>query len=265
LNLGFVSDFDIRISDLFKACAISKIYLLFLTLYKQMLEAKHNKLPLFLTLSLLVHIIFLCVRSQDAVLAPIRAPRNDHAICISLKNVTLEGPSREMMEQKITPYRASPADIKPLPPVDKRVSGPPRIQNHRVLPVPPWEPAQHTKADPVLFHASATSSAPASGDSSAEETYFSRIRRLLASAKKYPASARSSGVEGRTVIGFSINRQGYITRKAEVFRSSGSPVLDQAATACVEKVDKFPPFPDTFKEDLLKIRVDLVFELKGKS
>ncbi|MFH1674608.1 MAG: TonB family protein [Pseudomonadota bacterium] len=197
-------------------------------------------------------------------MAPIRAPRNDHAICISLKNVTAEGPSREMVEQKIT-HRASPADIKPLPPVDKRVSGPPRIQYHRVLPVPPWEPAQHTKADPVFFHASATSSAPASGDSSAEETYFSRIRRLLEAAKKYPASARRAGIEGSVGIGFSINRQGYHTRMAEVFRSSGSPVLDQAATACVEKVDKFPPFPDTFKEDLLKIRVDLVFELKGKS
>ncbi|MBW2646409.1 MAG: energy transducer TonB [Deltaproteobacteria bacterium] len=194
-------------------------------------------------------------------MAPIRAPRNDRAICISLKNVSVEGPSREMMEQKITPYRASPADIKPLPPVDKRVSGPPRIQNHRVLPAPTWEPAQHTKADPVLFHASATSSAPASGDSSAEETYFSRIRRLLEAAKRYPASARRASIEGSVGIGFSINCQGYLTRKGEVFRSSGSPVLDQAATACVEKVGKFPPFPDKFKEDLLKIRVDLVFEL----
>lgn len=230
-----------------------------------MIEAKQNRLPLFLAFSLLAHIIFLCVRSQNTVLAPIRAPRNDHAICISLKNASVEGPSRVLIEQKITPYHARPADIKPLSPVVERVSMPPRIQKHKDLPIPTWEPAQHTKADPVLFHTSAMSSAPASGDSSAEETYYSRIRRLLESAKRYPASARKAGIEGSVGIGFSINRQGYLARKAEVFRSSGSPVLDQAAVACVEKVGKFPPFPDTFKEDLLRIRVDLVFELKGKS
>ncbi len=197
-------------------------------------------------------------------MAPIRAPRNDHAICISLKNVSVEGPSQVLIEQKITPYRAGPVDIKPVPPVVERVSMPPRIQNHRDLP-PTWEPAQHTKAVPVLFHTSATSSASASGDSSAKETYFSRIRRLLEAAKRYPASARRAGIEGSVGIGFSINRQGYLTRKAEAFRSSGSPVLDQAAVACVEKVGKFPPFPDTFKEGLLKIRVDLVFELRRRS
>ncbi len=223
------------------------------------LKTTQSKLSPFLALSLLVHIIFLCVRSQDTVLAPIRAPRND-AVCISLKNVTVEGSSHVLIERKVAPDRARLRDIKPLPPVVERVSRLPRIQTQSDPSFPTWMPA-HTRVAPVLFY----TGKKASGDSLAEETYFSRIRRLLEAAKRYPESARRGGIEGSVGIGFCINRQGYLARNAEVFRSSGSPPLDQAAIACVEKVGKFPPFPDTFKEDLLKIRVDLVFELRARS
>lgn len=220
-----------------------------------------NRLPVFFGLSLLVHIVFLFARSQEATLAPIRAPRNDRAIHISLKNVTMEGHCPMLIEQKINPDRTRPHDIKPLPPVVKRVSVPPHIQTQRSLTVPVWKPVQHAKADRVLFHASQM----VSGDSSAEETYFSRIRRLIEASKRYPESARRAGIEGYVGIRFSINRQGYLAGKVEVVRSSGFSALDRAAVACVEKVGAFPPFPDTFKKALLKIRIDLVFEMRGKS
>jgi TonB family protein len=229
----------------------------------KMLEAKQNRLPLFLTLSLLVHILFLCIRSQETVLAPIKACRTDHAIRISLKRVTVEGPSHVLMEQKIVPHPIRPADIKPVPTVVERISLPARMHMQSEL-LPPTL-TQHSRADSVLFDTRQKAFTSASGDSHAEETYFSRIRELLEAAKQYPESARRGGIEGSVGISFRINRQGYLVRNIEVFRSSGSPALDQASIACVKKVAKFPPLPDVFQEDLLKIRVHLVFKLRGES
>jgi TonB family protein len=230
-----------------------------------MLGAKQNRLLLFLTLSLLVHILFLCIRSQETALAPIKAFRTDHDIRISLKRVIVEGPSHVLMEQKIIPHRARPADIKPVPTVVKRIFMPARMHIQNELLPPIQTLTQHSRADSVLFDTRQKASTLASGDSHAEETYFSRIRRLLEAAKQYPESARRGGIEGSVGISFRINRQGYLVRNIEVFRSSGSPALDQASIACVKKVDKFPPLPDIFKEDFLKIRVHLVFKLRGES
>jgi TonB family protein len=133
------------------------------------------------------------------------------------------------------------------------------------LPLPMPTLTKHSRADSVLFYTRQKDSTRAIGDSHTEETYFRRIRGLLEAAKQYPEFARRGGIEGSVGISFCINRRGYVIRNIEVFRSSGSPALDQASIACVKKVDKFPPLPDIFKEDFLKIRVHLVFQLRGKS
>lgn len=231
-----------------------------------MLEAKQNRLPLFIMLSLVVHILFLSIQSQGTVLTPIKTSRSDRAICILLKNVTGEGPSHGLMEQPIalsSPARL--ANIKPVPTVVERMSVPARIQPQKELPLPIPTLTQHSRTNSVFFYIHQKAVAPVSGDSSAKEVYFRHIRGLLEAAKKYPESARREGIEGSVRIGFCINRQGYLVRNVEVFCSSGSPALDEASIACVKKVTKFPPLPDVFQEDLLKIRVNLVFKLTGRS
>lgn len=218
-------------------------------------------------LSLVVHILFLSIQSQGTVLAPIKTHRSDRAICISLKSVAAEGSSHELMEQPIAPYPFTRlADIKPIPTVVERTLMPGRIQLQRELPLPIPTLTQHSRTDSILFDIRQQQGAPsARGDNSAEETYFRHIRGLLEAAKQYPESARREGIEGSVGISFCINRQGYLVRNIEVFRSSGSPTLDEASVTCVKKVAKFPPLPDIFQEELLKIRVNLVFKLRGRS
>lgn len=205
------------------------------------------------------------MQSRETVSAPIKASRSDHAIHLSLKNVTAEDPSHEFMEQAMAPYPpARLAAIKPVLTVVERVPLPARMQIQSELPLPMRTLPQHSRADAVLFDTRQKVATPVSG-SHTEETYFSHIRELLEAAKQYPESARRGGIEGSVGIGFCINRQGYLVRNIEVFRSSGSPALDQASVACVKKVAKFPPLPDVFQKDLLKIRVNIVFKLRGQS
>jgi TonB family protein len=228
-----------------------------------MLEAKQSRLPLFTVLSLIVHILFLSIQSQETILASIKTCRSDRAICIALKNVTTEEPSQGLIEKLIASYPPTRlADIKPVPTVVEHMSVPVRIQPQKELPLPRF--TQHSRANSVLFTPQ-EDAAPVRVDSSAKEAYLRHIRGLLEAAKQYPESARRGEIEGSVGIGFCINRQGYLVRNVEVFRSSGSPALDQASVACVKKVAQFPPLPDIFQEDLLKIRVNIVFKLRGQS
>ncbi|MCB1418792.1 MAG: TonB family protein [Notoacmeibacter sp.] len=67
----------------------------------------------------------------------------------------------------------------------------------------------------------------------------SRIRRSL----KYPAEARAKRLRGQTVVSFVVSRSGAVSG-VSVARSSGSPVLDNAAVAAVRRASPFPPIPD---------------------
>lgn len=67
----------------------------------------------------------------------------------------------------------------------------------------------------------------------------SKLRRSL----RYPSAARRDRLRGEVHIAFTVSGGGGVSG-ARVVRSSGSPVLDQAALETVHRAAPFPPIPD---------------------
>lgn len=74
---------------------------------------------------------------------------------------------------------------------------------------------------------------------------------------EYPRVARRNGIQGRTVLEFTLLKNGAI-RDLVVRESSGHPILDQAALAAVRRAAPFPP-PGA----IVSIAVPVVFRLQG--
>ena len=80
-------------------------------------------------------------------------------------------------------------------------------------------------------------------------SYFSKLKDKIRMVWEYPKSARMAGLEGRLLVRFVINDDGSL-RYVEVMRSSGIPVLDDAALRAVRKAAPFPPVPEDLGRSL---------------
>jgi protein TonB len=103
-------------------------------------------------------------------------------------------------------------------------------------------------------------SAPATPDYLTRGGYFDMLRLKIESNKKYPEQARKRQIQGRVVVGFTLDESGAVTA-ARVTKSSRHPALDRAALAAVRSAAPFPrPPPDLF-EGPLQMTITIVFEL----
>lgn len=80
----------------------------------------------------------------------------------------------------------------------------------------------------------------------------------------YPALVRAEGLSGRLLLDVAINANGSV-RKIRVLRSSGSPLLDQAAIRIVRRAAPFAPFPPAIRRrvDVLHIIRTWEFRKQG--
>ena len=74
------------------------------------------------------------------------------------------------------------------------------------------------------------------------EDYLLRLQAWIAREERYPAEARAEHREGKGVVGFTIARDGKVTR-AWIDQSTGSPLLDQASLATIRDASPVPPLP----------------------
>jgi periplasmic protein TonB len=82
----------------------------------------------------------------------------------------------------------------------------------------------------------------------------------LAARKTYPEEARERGDEGRVGIRFTVNRYGQVENTA-IVRSSGSPLLDQAALALLRGA-VMPAFPPSMREARITITTTVRYSLR---
>ena len=87
-----------------------------------------------------------------------------------------------------------------------------------------------------------TASAPSPGRSDADTNYRGLAAAHLARFKQFPPDARSRGDQGSSLVTFSIDGSGRVTRVALV-RGTGIASLDQEAQAMVRRASPFPPPP----------------------
>ncbi len=90
--------------------------------------------------------------------------------------------------------------------------------------------------------------------------YFDMLRLKIESRKKYPASAQKKQVEGRVVVGFTLNPDGRVA-SVEIVQSSRHPDLDRAALNAVKAAGPFPRPPSNLFDGPLQMKITIMFEL----
>ncbi|WP_173931008.1 energy transducer TonB [Chelativorans sp. Marseille-P2723] len=78
--------------------------------------------------------------------------------------------------------------------------------------------------------------------SAAVTNYQGKVQAKLRRAQRYPPEARRDRVQGEAHVAFTISRDGSVG-SITVVRSSGVPLLDQAAVETVRRAAPFPPIP----------------------
>ncbi|RMG59410.1 MAG: energy transducer TonB [Deltaproteobacteria bacterium] len=91
-------------------------------------------------------------------------------------------------------------------------------------------------------------------------SYFASIKRKIELVWQYPFDAIQRGLQGETVVDFSIGKDGKL-RKVELVESSGFSLLDDEAVEAIKKAAPFGPIPKQYKIDALNIRAHFIYEL----
>jgi protein TonB len=100
------------------------------------------------------------------------------------------------------------------------------------------------------------------GASGISARYRKKMRSTLTQFVLYPkAIAEEMRIEGKVVIGFTINREGRL-EDTEVLESSGHPALDQAVEKMIEFAQPFSSLPKTVKNDKVRFAFPVTIKLK---
>ena len=117
-----------------------------------------------------------------------------------------------------------------------------KVEEPPPLETPPPEPQTvETKAQPeqvAIVTEQSSGEAKSGGDAKAFGRYLGQINDRVQRAKINPRSA----VAGTVVMKFTVGTDGTLLSK-EVAASSGSKMLDEAATAALDRAAPFPPIP----------------------
>ncbi|HXE28027.1 MAG TPA: energy transducer TonB, partial [Stellaceae bacterium] len=74
------------------------------------------------------------------------------------------------------------------------------------------------------------------------DDYLLRLQAWIARLERYPAEARAKRQEGKGVVGFTIARDGQVTR-VWIDQTTGSPLLDRASIATIRDSSPVLPLP----------------------
>lgn len=174
------------------------------------------------------------------------------AIAVTLAPVQSAAPQVQDQEDLPVGPEMQQADAAPPQPPkaeaekpDDQVAPPPPAETaEAALPRP--EPKQVEEAPPPAQPPAPETTAPPKNDrvgqfaEAASNAYNALVVGHLEKFKRYPLAARRA--VGKTTVRFVINRGGVVT-DAQVVRSSGNAVLDQAALDIVHRASPFPKFP----------------------
>lgn len=104
-----------------------------------------------------------------------------------------------------------------------------------------------------------------SGLSGSEKEAIARyqdiVRQRIEQVKMYPLWAKKQGIEGITLICFTVLSDG-TGHSVKIVRSSGSNILDEEAVSTIKRASPFPPVPKIMSGKLVRIELSIIFSLK---
>jgi protein TonB len=92
------------------------------------------------------------------------------------------------------------------------------------------------------------------------DDYLDRVRRRLRQFQKYPEQAVKQKQEGTVVLAITVARDGSVL-DATVARSSGFPLIDEAAVKMARDAAPLPPFPATYAQDKRTFDIPQKYEI----
>lgn len=179
-------------------------------------------------------------------------------------------PEPESRPNQPSPMRAQPQPSVPMPPIPQVETVPPSPAPVPVVEVPPPVPVPMDPPQTPVATSPAPAPAPAPvavsqtprSNPAAEGGYQARARALINRNKNYPEEALQMSMTGSVVVVYVIDRGGRLIR-AEVDRSSGHSLLDQAALRAVRRT-RFEPIPEdawvALKEQVFRTRIEFDLE-----
>ncbi len=90
--------------------------------------------------------------------------------------------------------------------------------------------------------------------------YQDSIKQEIQQEKQYPRWALRAGHEGEARIAFNVSSSGHI-KDLKLIQSSGFEELDKEALDAVKRAAPFLSFPETFKENEIQVKLDIVFHI----
>lgn len=127
----------------------------------------------------------------------------------------------------------------------------------------PAAPSTAATLSPAAVSETIAAAAEGSTDkaSQAVDSWQRSVLAHLGRHKRYPAEARSRGVEGEVRVAFTVDRSGRIVTAA-VLRPSGNPSLDREALDMLTRAQPLPPLPVLATPDQGRLVVPVRYKLK---
>ena len=142
-------------------------------------------------------------------------------------------------EQQAQQEVQSPTDAR----ADRQASAPPPIEA------------------PVEKKAAAPQAGTSRADARAVLSWQRSVALHLNRSKRYPAAARSRGIEGEAIVRFIMDRSGHVAL-VEVVSSSGSKLLDKESQELLQRAAPLPRPPPAVVGETLEFSVPIHFRLK---
>jgi protein TonB len=161
-------------------------------------------------------------------------------------------------EDTIDQPEVAPTPEQPPPPAEQPPPPPPPEPQAVVAPETPPPPPKVEEQRPPTPPMPARTKGGAPHIQPAWET---SLVRHLEQYKRYPSAAQDRGEEGVVMLGFSVDRNGYVLAN-RIVRSSGHPALDDEVMTMIKRAQPLPPFPASMTEDKLDLTVPIRFSLK---
>jgi protein TonB len=92
------------------------------------------------------------------------------------------------------------------------------------------------------------------------QAYANQAAQLIYERIEYPARARDGRVEGLASLRILVDRRGNLL-DSELVSGTGNTLLDQSIVRAVQRVDRFPPIPQDFPVERLRVIVSIRFIL----
>ncbi|MBF0611651.1 MAG: energy transducer TonB [Magnetococcales bacterium] len=92
--------------------------------------------------------------------------------------------------------------------------------------------------------------------------YFRGVKHRIEQVWVYPNSAKKNRQTGNLLLEFTIDREGNMV-EIELLRSSGVSLLDDAAIKAISKAGPFPPLPNEWNKQQLRVKVTFEYLMRN--